>query len=89
MVTSAPPPLRGHPTAAPLKPEHIDAGRCVAPTLRGHPTAAPLKRGIVVVLAGARLSLRGHPTAAPLKPAYLRKVVVVLKPSAVIRPRPR
>ena len=61
-------PLRGQPTAAPLKPAlQQKIGLGLLP-LRGQPTAAPLKPATTGKPWTAAPTLRGQPTAAPLKP---------------------
>ncbi len=60
--------IRGHMTAAPLKPGKKIDTRAIPRSIRGHMTAAPLKLSIgLFFLLVVWLAIRGHMTAAPLK----------------------
>ncbi len=67
---SCPHSLRGHMTAAPLKPGGELFVAFEDGPLRGHMTAAPLKPGGELFVAFEDGPLRGHMTAAPLKPLH-------------------
>ncbi len=63
--------IRGHMTAAPLKPGKKIDTRAIPRSIRGHMTAAPLKLSIgLFFLLVVWLAIRGHMTAAPLKQSF-------------------